>query len=359
MATKHKSIRYSQLPQIDDNDTETTVSGNDLQEEADKIKHVFQFPEDVISVQSIKREHRIKNWNEDLKLPSGDIKAQAPGLLVENFKYFSMDWKVINKKNLDNEHISSKNISNENPPAILKSNIFEPLVVEGQYSPAQFINPYLLNDGDRQNERKNLFHLYSPWFLEEAESSNESIYRSLPLSPEVYNTHSTCDLEIEFKNLSFEHNASIEPLYCNLSLYDASSKKKISENFYFDNGLIGGAKIKADFETLTHRALFSISQPNEDIYLVLRIDRVLQGDPDKADELYIKPKLLTGKAMEKYAERVQDAIGRLNKYRQPFVFAFEPLFKAREDTDKKPITNKNSIGKAKAKKVNQRGYSYR
>src|SRR5690348_13710340 len=46
-----------------------------------------------------------------------------------------------------------------------------------------------------------------------------------------------------------------------------------------------------DPRTRCQRGLFSVSQPNDDIYLVLRVDKVLQGD-STAIELYTKTDLV-------------------------------------------------------------------
>ena len=51
---------------------------------------------------------------------------------------------------------------------------------------------------------------------------------------------------------------------------------------------------EADDVNCSRRAVFSVTVPHDEVYLVLRVDRVLQGDPVKADEPYMRPKAVRG-----------------------------------------------------------------
>jgi hypothetical protein len=67
----------------------------------------------------------------------------------------------------------------------------------------------------------------------------------------------------------------------------------LSERFFFDlNGEQQGAckmdTAKADIETRSRRAIFAVPKPHARIYLVLLVDKLLQGDMNTATETYIK-----------------------------------------------------------------------
>jgi hypothetical protein len=55
-------------------------------------------------------------------------------------------------------------------------------------------------------------------------------------------------------------------------------------------GALSVAHQSADAVTAARNALFSISDRREGLYLVLRVERVLQGDPEEYDEAYLKDK---------------------------------------------------------------------
>jgi hypothetical protein len=103
----------------------------------------------------------------------------------------------------------------------------------------------------------------------------------------------------------------IEPIFCSLAVWDLAAKKKISENFYFDFNLpavrdkLGQWKEKED-SSASKKALFTISQPHADCYLVLRVEKVLQGDPEECTEPYLKVEKVREKDTEKHRLRFTD-----------------------------------------------------
>jgi hypothetical protein len=115
-----------------------------------------------------------------------------------------------------------------------------------------------------------------------------------------------------------------EPFFFSAAIYDGVLKKKISENMYFDLnssdmiGLIRDNPI--DIESVIKKFIFHISLPNPDMYLVIQIDKVLEGDISDVSEKYTN---LKAKANTDFAESL---CLRLGKQRQPFAFAAVPLF---------------------------------
>ena len=91
-----------------------------------------------------------------------------------------------------------------------------------------------------------------------------------------------------------ELSLQVEPIFASMALYDAREKKKISENFYFDlnteqiRRMLEGYIPQADFSTQARSCIFEISHPTPDMFLVVKLEKVLQGDISEAAEPYLK-----------------------------------------------------------------------
>jgi hypothetical protein len=96
-------------------------------------------------------------------------------------------------------------------------------------------------------------------------------------------------LLIEFKKLTFKLG-EIEPFYGVIAAYDLEKKKRISENLYFNlnspemnklvtNGESTDGMLYIDLFNISgcsNKGILNISYPSPDIYLVLRIEKILQ-----------------------------------------------------------------------------------
>ncbi len=86
----------------------------------------------------------------------------------------------------------------------------------------------------------------------------------------------------------------VEPIFASMALYDAKEKKKVSENFYFDMNpeqirrMLEGYVPQADYSTQARSCIFDISQPTQDLFLVVKLEKVLQGDISESAEPYLK-----------------------------------------------------------------------
>ncbi|ELK28718.1 Dedicator of cytokinesis protein 6 [Myotis davidii] len=96
------------------------------------------------------------------------------------------------------------------------------------------------------------------------------------------------------KCLSLKFEIEIEPIFGILALYDVREKKKISENFYFDlnsdsvKGLLRAHGTHPAISTLARSAIFSVTYPSPDIFLVIKLEKVLQqGDISECCEPYM------------------------------------------------------------------------
>lgn len=170
-----------------------------------------------------------------------------------------------------------------------------------------------------------------------------------------------------------ESQIQAEPYFTSLALYDAKAGKKLTENFYFDineeairdmfqvshpnrstsmteiaaattNGCaakkspsinsIGEPNnlakelesVPGDWLKYPKQAIFSISAPHPDIFLVVKIDKILQGGIHNTTEPYLKatkdPKM--GLKLHKNVKTYSQHIGH---FRMPFAWAARPLFR--------------------------------
>uniref|UniRef100_A0A4W3IFN6 Dedicator of cytokinesis 7 n=1 Tax=Callorhinchus milii TaxID=7868 RepID=A0A4W3IFN6_CALMI len=185
-----------------------------------------------------------------------------------------------------------------------------------------------IEDIDQQNEEqrkaarhKELFALY------QGPDEEEPIERHS--TPELPHEHFGQRLLVKCLSLKFE--IEIEPIFASLSLYDVREKRKISENFFFDlnseqmKGLLRPHVPPAAISTLARSAIFSITFPCQDVFLVIKLEKVLQqGDVGECAEPYmIFKESDTNKnkeKLEKLKSQAEQFCQRLGKYRMPFAW---------------------------------------
>lgn len=79
-----------------------------------------------------------------------------------------------------------------------------------------------------------------------------------------------------------------------MALYDAKERKKVSENFYVDMNseglkkMLGSHTAYSDPSTLARSCVMSINKPSPDLFLVIRLEKVLQGDISECAEPYMR-----------------------------------------------------------------------
>ncbi|KAM6456335.1 dedicator of cytokinesis protein 7 isoform 6-T6 [Liasis olivaceus] len=178
------------------------------------------------------------------------------------------------------------------------------------------------NDDQRKSNRhKELFALHP------APDEEEPIER-LGI-PEIPKEHFGQRLLVKCLSLKFE--IEIEPIFASLALYDVKEKKKISENFYFDlnseqmKGMLRPHIPPAAITTLARSAIFSITYPSQDVFLVIKLEKVLQqGDIGECAEPYMILKEADAtknkEKLEKLKSQSEQFCQRLGKYRMPFAW---------------------------------------
>uniref|UniRef100_A0A4W5JUQ9 Dedicator of cytokinesis 8 n=1 Tax=Hucho hucho TaxID=62062 RepID=A0A4W5JUQ9_9TELE len=172
------------------------------------------------------------------------------------------------------------------------------------------------------NRHADLFALYPPTDEDDAVE-----IRPIPDCPKE---HIGDRIIIRCQAIKFE--IDIEPLFATLALYDLREKKKISENFYCDlnsdqfKGFLKPHTPQTDHSTLSRAAIFSITYPSPDIYLVIKIEKVLQqGEISDCAEPYMVMKesdsAKNKEKLEKLRSQSETFCQRLGRYRMPFAWA--------------------------------------
>ncbi|KAG4065416.1 hypothetical protein HA402_002814 [Bradysia odoriphaga] len=168
----------------------------------------------------------------------------------------------------------------------------------------------------------------------------DAIERRLPA--EIPIEHVGHRIMVKCINLKLE--LEVEPIFASMAIYDAKERKKLSENFYFDMNtdelkrMLSAHVPYSDVSTKSRSAIFEISNPSSDLFLVIRLEKVLQGD---SVEPYLKEDK-DKQTRDKAKSNATDFCDRLGKYRMPFawtgiyltnVFSGDNLEKTDKDRD--------------------------
>uniref|UniRef100_A0A663FJQ8 Dedicator of cytokinesis 11 n=1 Tax=Aquila chrysaetos chrysaetos TaxID=223781 RepID=A0A663FJQ8_AQUCH len=145
---------------------------------------------------------------------------------------------------------------------------------------------------------------------------------------------------------------NVEPFFLSLALFDLKNNCKISADFHvdlnppsvrdmlLDNSASGAEGTKGHspvFQDLTIllsillQGVFSVTDPHVEIFLVARVEKVLQGSITHCAEPYMKNSDL-GKTAQKVHKVAKQVCSRLGQYRMPFGWAARPVFKDSQGT---------------------------
>ncbi|XP_050434883.1 dedicator of cytokinesis protein 9 isoform X2 [Adelges cooleyi] len=148
-------------------------------------------------------------------------------------------------------------------------------------------------------------------------------------------------LNFRLRNEDCDEN-QVEPYFTTLALFDIRTAQKISEDFHFDintstmknllnendvhHGDIEVAKncvVTRQWLYKQKQAIMCVSKPHSDVFLVLRVDKVLQGSIVRASEPYIKATTNGAKVYK----NVKTDCNRLGNYHMPFAWGARPLYR--------------------------------
>uniref|UniRef100_A0A2K5XJ37 Dedicator of cytokinesis 11 n=1 Tax=Mandrillus leucophaeus TaxID=9568 RepID=A0A2K5XJ37_MANLE len=145
---------------------------------------------------------------------------------------------------------------------------------------------------------------------------------------------------------------NVEPFFINLALFDVKNNCKISADFHIDlnppsvREMLWGSSTQlasdgspkgSSPESYIHgiaesqlryiqQGIFSVTNPHPEIFLVARIEKVLQGNITHCAEPYIKNSDPV-KTAQKVHRTAKQVCSRLGQYRMPFAWAARPIFK--------------------------------
>ncbi|XP_006881388.1 PREDICTED: dedicator of cytokinesis protein 8 isoform X1 [Elephantulus edwardii] len=204
----------------------------------------------------------------------------------------------------------------------------------------------------RANRPAELFALYPPVDEEDAVE-----IRPVPECPKEHLGN-----RILVKVLTLKFEIEIEPLFASIALYDVKERKKISENFHCDlnsdqfRGFLRAHTPSVAASSQARSAVFSVTFPSPDIYLVIKIEKVLQqGEIGECAEPYLVLKESDGgkskDKVEKLKLQAESFCQRLGKYRMPFAWApislnsfFNVSSLERELSDVEAVGGRGSLG---------------
>ncbi|XP_038558970.1 dedicator of cytokinesis protein 8 isoform X2 [Micropterus salmoides] len=214
-----------------------------------------------------------------------------------------------------------------------------------------------INQDARQGNRlPELFALYPP-----ADEEDAVEIRPIPDCPKE---HTGDRILVRCQTIKFE--IDIEPIFATMALYDLKEKKKISENFYFDlnsdqfKNFLKPHTPHVDPSSLARSAIFSITYPAPDIYLVIKIEKVLQqGEISDCADPYITMKECDSTKnkdkLEKLRGQAEMFCQRLGRYRMPFAWTtvniMEVVSTAAIDRD---VTDSDSLKGGKSSSIDRR-----
>lgn len=283
-------------------------------------------------------------------LPKYYNEALDSPLSKECIKIYNEDWHIIDWLNLrfsgsfyelpksivNCDDMKAQVIESQNTDEMIKSSQFEGIIKLEQYA----LETEFSISVARKESRVNLFSVYPDLLTRKG--------TFIKLKEEDLNNNDCFDLnkDIQFLfkcnqvdfGLKLEDGTPLEPYFTNACIFDAKNGK-ITEEFRFD---LNNEKAR-ELITWTNEnkynnpsAIFKVESPSNDLYLVLRVEKILQASPTNS---YIKAKEEgnNNKIAGKLFKHLKENCARLSMFRQPFVWTAKPIFSLnsnRLDTNK-------------------------
>lgn len=226
----------------------------------------------------------------------------------------------------------------------------------------QSMNPQLIKYGretdisiaqSRRENRKRLFGTIATQFAKTPTESNVEPYKEV-FGKQIYVKCENIKFRLQAPIDESDNLCQIEPYVTSMALYDIKAGRKLTETFHFDlnenharemrqhnctgaekvngtptlkNGKQNGAsEYSTEWIMYPRQAVLNITVPHPDIFIVVRIEKILQGSINPSTEPYLKaakdPKLgaKTLKTIKQYSHRVKH-------YTMPWAWTARPLFR--------------------------------
>uniref|UniRef100_A0A3B3T8I0 Dedicator of cytokinesis 6 n=1 Tax=Paramormyrops kingsleyae TaxID=1676925 RepID=A0A3B3T8I0_9TELE len=308
----HQPVPLSDV--VEPVDFEEFLSSHALGAEPGPLRQLMEFPPDDLELRLQERE-----------LVMVRLRERQRGLVKQTFE---LDVASADRHD-DQDDIKRRSVSlDDTPRGSWASSIFDLKNSSPDSLLPSVLERTAAEDMDRRNtearqqgRHPDLMGLFT------APDEDEAVERnSIPEVPKEQTGQ-----RILVKCLSLKFEIEIEPIFGTLALYDAKEKKKISENFHFDlnsdqmKGLLRSHTPHMAISTLARSAIFSITFPSPDIFLVIKLEKVLQqGDIGECCEPYMVMKESDSskhkEKLEKLRAQAEQSCSRLGKFRMPFAW---------------------------------------
>ncbi|KAL6054781.1 dedicator of cytokinesis protein 7 isoform X5 [Balamuthia mandrillaris] len=298
----------------------------------DPHKDLMLFPSDNIALEQHKRTFRTHVCSVTEEVEQSDLK----GYVRDSLNVFTRDLITLRR---NYEHFGGK----ARPPAPTPGDLppeENPLESSTSASSASDLDPELLKPpfpeirqketATRQQNRIDVFVPFSP-LRKEQEGLSDPRTLGKPFPP-----RRATELLVVCKELSFALG-EIEPFFASLMLFDVQTKQRLSESFHFNlnspsilsllspSGRLPPGEQPSP-ETCARAAIFRASYANPNVYLVLRLEKVMQGDVDDCCEPYFKHSSLKVKERTRITKDLEAVCERLGEHTQPFAWAALRVF---------------------------------
>uniref|UniRef100_A0A3P8WZM9 Dedicator of cytokinesis 6 n=1 Tax=Cynoglossus semilaevis TaxID=244447 RepID=A0A3P8WZM9_CYNSE len=308
-------------------DFEEYVSNHALGVEPGPLRQLMEFPQDDLELLHLDKEcttlepplpeeDEYQRYSTTFSPHSSERQRERQHGLVK--QTFELDEVTASESQDEQDDAKRQSVSlEETPRGSWASSIFDL-----KNSSPDALLPYVLERTQRLRVCIVAFFFFSLSL-----SQDEAVERCSV--PEVPKEH--CGQRIMVKCLLLKFEIEIEPIFGTLALYDVKEKKKISENFYFDlnsdqmKGLLKPHTPHVAISTLARSAIFSITYSSPDIFLVIKLEKVLQqGDIGECCEPYMVMKESDSskhkEKLDKLRQQAEQACNRLGRFRMPFAW---------------------------------------
>ncbi|KAL6067850.1 Dedicator of cytokinesis protein 6 [Balamuthia mandrillaris] len=303
--------------------------------QSDQLKEVILFPQNDVCIKKEPRVQRTEGSSipkevvAELRAASQTGEGVEPHIL-DSMTVFTRPWKQLQYKEREQHgvgktYLPSKTMDWPKLEFELTCKPEPPTAVQLKEDLLAINAAVIKQDTkDRQKDRARLFNLFqlSSTDLQDSDTRAPGSLPSEPLGRQI---------TVECKELRFALGER-EPFFCSFTLYHKEKRERISDTFHFDLNsekmlsMVPNRTKVVDATTKARKIIFFVTDPSPEIYLVLRVEKVLTGDPDAACDPYFKHATIKPKAVTTFTKELEVQCERLGAWTQPFAWGAHPLF---------------------------------
>jgi C2 domain in Dock180 and Zizimin proteins len=280
----------------------------------------------------------------------GETKARAPKFVVDALRYFNAENTRTERAHRLFERESSSTLD-DIPPLEFDfenslvdtsrriSELTERLRHEEEVGTQQLHFEYLQRyseetadvlASERSKKRSGMFHASDPTF-EHASAEVQDCGRNVDALPfpkrPVFLSFTPVALSFMLGEL--------EPFFCSAFLFSLKTGKRVSETFSFDlQGEVLVEQLQLDSKRLSkrvNRCLFTVTEPHDQLFLVVKVQKCLNGSIEGGTEPYTSSRLdpVELNRLKEQVEIERKQMPSTYPYRQPLAWLAFPLFDRR------------------------------